>query len=144
MDSAAIPFIAQVVTPTILVSASGLLLLGLQNKYARIVDRTRALREIERKLQKNEQQQKSNIEQQLSCLLKRAHLLRTAIFSLYVGILFFILASITIALHPILQSDAAIFIFFGTGLFALFLGVMHAILDVQNSFRIIVLELKRK
>ncbi|MBI4441232.1 DUF2721 domain-containing protein [Candidatus Woesearchaeota archaeon] len=136
MESIAISFIQQVVTPTILVSASGLLLLGLQNKYARIVDRIRAVREGK----------KSKINDlQLRHLFKRAQLLRTAIFSLYVGILFFILTSITIGMYAMdIMSDAGIIIFFGTGLFAMFLGIIHAVLDVQNSFRIILLELKRR
>ncbi len=139
----ALQAIAQVVTPTILVSASGLLLLGLQNKYARIVDRIRALRDIERNLKQKEG--KTNVHRQLKLLLKRAHLLRTAIFCLYVGILFFILTSITIGLQAIgLVSDAAVIIFFGTALAAMFLGVVHAVLDVQNSFQIILLELRRK
>lgn len=139
----AISAIAQVVTPTILVSASGLLLLGLQNKYARIVDRIRALREIERNIKQKEG--KTNIHRQLKLLLKRAHLLRTAIFCLYVGILFFILASMAIGLYALrIMSDAAVLIFFGTALCAMFLGVIHAVLDVQNSFQIILLELKRK
>ncbi len=143
MESAAISFIAQVVTPTILVSASGLLLLGLQNKYARIVDRIRSLREIERELRKNEAKQ--NIHLQLKHLLRRAKLLRTAIFSLYVGIMFFIMASMAIALYALqLGSEVAVIIFFCTGLFSMFLGVVHAVLDVQNSFRIILLELRRR
>lgn len=143
MNSAAIQFIAQVVTPTILVSASGLLLLGLQNKYARIVDRIRSLREIERGLKKTGQ--KHNIHLQLRHLLNRAKLLRTAIFCLYVGILFFILTSMAIAMYALqLGSEVAVIIFFCTGLLAMFIGVIHAVLDVQNSFRIILLELKRE
>ena len=133
-------FIAQVVTPTILVSASGLLLLGLQNKYARIVDRIRSLHT----LRKEKTADLLNIQRQQNHLLKRAQLLRTAIFCLYVGILFFILTSITIGLGPFFTSDVAVIIFFSTGLLALFLGVLHAVLDVQNSFRIILLELRRK
>ena len=141
----ALQAISQIVTPTILVSASGLLLLGLQNKYARIVDRIRALRDIERGLKRHAQESQRNILKQLKLLLKRAHLLRTAIFCLYVGILFFILASMAIGLSAWrFISDAAVIIFFGTALCAMFLGIVHAVLDVQNSFQIILLELKRK
>src|SRR3989338_9057422 len=93
---------------------------------------------------KNSIVQERNISLQMKYLLKRAELLRTAIFCLYVGILFFILASMVIGLHVFnVLSDFGVIIFFSTGLFAMFLGVLHAILDVQNSFRIIKLELKR-
>jgi len=96
--------IAQAVAPAILVSAGGLMLLGLQNKFHNIVDRIRQLdREImdyERQGPPDEirRQRLRAAEAQVDILLLRCGLTRDAIFLLYIAVLFLVGATLTAAL----------------------------------------------
>ncbi|WP_415909963.1 DUF2721 domain-containing protein [Oleiharenicola sp. Vm1] len=75
-SSSMLPVIQASVTPVILISGAGMLLLTLSNRMGRIVDRTRALA---RELRDHPGQRNERIEEQLTVLTRRTRLIRSSV-----------------------------------------------------------------
>ncbi|MBX3728047.1 MAG: DUF2721 domain-containing protein [Candidatus Sumerlaeia bacterium] len=73
------------VSPVVLISGIGLLLLSMTNRLGRVVDRVRGL---SRELRSASQSDGRKIRRQLRMLARRARLLRTAIMAASISILF--------------------------------------------------------
>ncbi|MCX7918088.1 MAG: DUF2721 domain-containing protein [bacterium] len=141
--------IGQVLAPTIMISACGLLLLGLQNKYSNIIDRIRSLNEERRKLRgqqldETKEKRMANIELQIPRLLNRARLGRNSILFMYIGVLFFVLTSVFIGID-ILFSEFINLELLTSGLFMIGLGfvfvaVVNAYLEIRQAYDIILIE----
>jgi hypothetical protein len=137
--------ITTAVAPAILVSAAGLLLLGLQTKFHNITDRIRQLdREIidlETVPEVNDIQQKrlDTAEAQVDLLLKRCRLARDAIFLLYVSIFLLIWSTLSTAVGIMIGRTPRwiTFSLFVAGVFSLFLASGQALREVLISFRVI-------
>ncbi len=71
-----LPLIQLAITPVILLSGVGALMLTLTNRLGRVVDRTRALAG---QMRGAETQEKAHLEQQLEILWRRANLVRRAV-----------------------------------------------------------------
>ena len=133
----------------------GLLLLGLNNRYSIIINRIRLLNEERRKfirlLQKSESLEYAdnhrfmNITKQTQELLVRSRLVRNAILSLQVAIALFVITSVTIGITLFLSvawfSAIAVGIFI-LGMLSVLLGILFAGMEVQRSFKIVLLEVK--
>jgi len=141
--------IGQVLAPTIMISACGLMLLGLQNKYSNIIDRIRILNDERRKMrgmQLDDAKEKrlANIELQIPKLLQRAKLERNSILYMYIGVLFFVLTSvfigINILLNDFIRLEWLTSTLFMIGLAFVFIAVINAYLEIRKAYDIILIE----
>ena len=144
-------FISDMLTPVVMLSACGLFLLGLQNKFSNIITRLRELTEERRELKLQDQMNKfqqsrlNSIEKQIGGLLNRARLDKDSILSIYAGMIFFLLASLSIAVKDlgwILRSDIFTLILFLIGTGFVFAGTVFAYLEVRISYRVVQIEVE--
>lgn len=93
--------LSAMITPSVLISAAGLLVLSTSNRLSRVVDRVRVLAEHAKDTDKSVH----FITEQLSRLSKRALLLRSALTSLYIAITLFVTTSILLGFLSVLQWE---------------------------------------
>ncbi len=112
------------ITPAVLISASGTLVLSTSNRLTRVVDRVRTLAREAHTMEKEppseeHERHRGLIARQLTMLTERVRLLRTAMTVLYSAIGLFILTSMTIgvtgAFKLELNSLSVLFALAGTG-----------------------------
>ena len=151
----AIEAIQAILAPAIGISAVGLLLLGLYNRYSNIINRIRSLNEERRRYVKMIADDKElsytdnvrymSISNQGEGLLVRSRFVRNAILSLQFAVGLFVLTSAAIAVNIFLESDfmrnLPLFLFV-IGMLFLFLGVLWAAFEVYQSYKIVLLEAK--
>lgn len=100
--------LSAMITPAVLISAAGTLVLSTSNRLSRVTDRIRALAAEAEKLQNNvgytdllvqmRQAKRQNIADQLIWLSKRLLLLRTAMTTLYAAIGILVTTSIAVGI----------------------------------------------
>ena len=105
---AASEVLGAMITPAVLISASGTLVLSTSNRLTRVVDRVRVLASEAEQLRKGEssvevEARRQLISQQLPVLSKRALLLRSALGALYAAIGFLVATSIAVGISVALQ-----------------------------------------
>jgi hypothetical protein len=141
--------IGQVLAPTIMISACGLMLLGLQNKYSNIIDRIRVLNEERRKLRgmsldEIKRKRRDSIEKQIPRLLDRAKLEKNAILYMYIGVLFFVLTSVFIGIDILSRTyvnfEALTSTLFMIGLACVFIAAVNAYLEIRKAYDIVLIE----
>lgn len=101
------------ITPAVLISASGTLVFSTANRLVRVIDRVRALVQSAETLSAPASgrslaalaHQRELIADQVPRLTRRLLLLRTALTALYLAIAFFILTSIAIAVQALWHWD---------------------------------------
>ena len=145
-----VQLIQGMLAPGLMISACGLLLLGINNKYSLVVNRIRLLNEEKRKIFHQDKMDEadsdrlSNIELQISHLISRIGLVRNAVFSYSIGVALFIVSSVligvTINSHPT-AFNWLIVSFFYAGMFAVFIGIIFAAIEVWKGYRIIKIEI---
>lgn len=147
--------IQSMLAPALGISAVGLLLLGLNNRYSIIINRLRLLSEERRKYLRYLQQHDTleyadnirfmSVTNQSKELLIRSRLVRNAILSLQSAIALFVLASVTIGVNLFVAAPAMKIIplwIFVLAMIGVFLGVIYAAREVYRSYRIVLLEAK--
>ncbi len=130
-------------------------MLGLQNRYAHIVNRIRLLNEERRRLVKQLSTQKEldyaenirfhSIRKQMEELARRANLLRNAILSEIIAVLFFVLTSFFIASYFFVESqflEMLPLISFLAGMAAVFIGLILLGKEIATAYRVITIEIK--
>ncbi len=141
--------------PALGISAVGLLLLGLNNRYSILVNRIRLLNEERRKFLRHLQQHDHleyaenirfmSISKQSAELLVRSRLVRNAILSMQTGIALFVLTSVMIGVNMFTTAEfmkaVPLAVFVGAMLSVL-TGILFAGREVHRSFRIVLLEVK--
>jgi hypothetical protein len=150
MQTPIVQLIQGMLAPGLMISACGLLLLGMNNKYSLVVNRIRLLNEEKRKIfhlekvDTMESSRLSNLELQLSHLIKRISLVRNAVFSYSMAVALFIVSSVLIGI-TINQTtptfDWLIVAFFYAGMFAVFVGIVFAAIEVWKGYRIVKIEI---
>lgn len=105
---AASEVLGAMITPAVLISASGTLVLSTSNRLTRVVDRVRALADEAEQIRKAEtsveaEARRQLIGGQLPLLSKRALLLRSALGALYAAIGFLVATSIAVGVSVALQ-----------------------------------------
>lgn len=99
--------LAAMITPALLISASGTLVLSTSNRLSRVVDRVRVLtRDAETMEQQHEERLEEKrflIANQLTSLTKRALLLRTALAALYSAIGLLVATSVSVGILTMLS-----------------------------------------
>ena len=147
--------IQTLLAPALGISAVGLLLLALNNRYSVIINRIRLLNEERRKLLRMLQKQETleyadnqrfmSITHQTEGLLERSRLVRNAILSLQTGIGLFVVSSVTIGITlftPPGWFTMAPFFVFVLGMLGVLVGIIFAAAEVRRSFKIVLLEVK--
>jgi Protein of unknown function (DUF2721) len=102
------------ITPALLISAAGTLVLSTSNRLGRVVDRVRVLAEMAEQLHppngtahEEIEEKRSLISDQLGKLTARIHYLVPAISSLYIAIGLLVAASISVGIVALLRSGTA-------------------------------------
>ncbi len=150
METPIVQLIQGMLAPGLMISACGLLLLGMNNKYSLVVNRIRLLTEEKRKIfhqaniDETDSNRLSNIELQISHLIGRISLVRNAVFSYSLGVTLFIVSSVLIGVTintPTVTFDWLIVSFFYAGMFAVFVGIIFAAIEVWKGYRILKIEI---
>lgn len=150
MKTSIVLLIQGMLAPGVMISACGLLLLGMNNKYSLVVNRIRLLNEEKRKIfshkniEEDESNRLSNIELQISHLIHRISLVRNAVFGYSIAIALFIVSSVLIGITINSKSaafDWLIVSFFYAGMFAVFVGIIFAAIEVWKGYRIVKIEI---
>jgi hypothetical protein len=140
--------------PGIMISACGLLILGMNNKYSIVVNRIRLLNEERRRMiiksggkefSYDDNIRFESISQQISRLAYRVKLVRNAVVSYTFAVALFVLSSILIGVnfqmaHP--QFDSLIIVLFLAGMLSVLAGVTSAAYEAIKGYEIILLEIK--
>ncbi len=141
-----VELIKGMLAPGIMISACGLLLLGMNNKYSLVVNRIRTLNIEFRSLEKDHEERRASIIIQLPLLIERMKLIRNAVWLYTVGIAMFIFSIFSIGLylsteHLFLLTFISISIFV-LALISVLLGVIYAAREVLLGYRIVKIETK--
>lgn len=132
--------IVQMVSPAVMISACGLMLLTLGNKYARVVDRIRSFSAEARALKKAGSPENADrlrvLELQIPDLFRRGRMLRNAVLFFYTAIGCFVVCSFTIPLGRALLA----LLFFCAGMASVLVATVVAWRETLLSFRLINLE----
>ncbi len=147
---AIVTLIQAMLAPGLMISACGLLLLGMNNKYSLVVNRIRLLNEEKRKIYGHhgvndpESNRLSNIELQISHLISRIALVRNAVIFYSIAVDLFIVTCILIGVKTsasITAFDWIITGFFYAGMVAVFVGIIFAVIEVCKGYRIVKIEI---
>ena len=142
--------IQNALAPSVMISSSGLLLLGFQNKFSALFDRFRSLNEEKRRLKQKtvrdeiENKRLANLEEQLMKLTKRATHVKNAILVTYLAIISFLATSFFLFwnLYRAHDFDHLTLGFFGIGLALIFVACISIMIEVSISYRILTIEKK--
>jgi hypothetical protein len=153
-SSSIIQIIQLMLAPGLMISACGLLLLGMNNKYSLVVNRIRLLNEERRRflLKKRgkefdyeESIRLESISKQVSALLTRVKLVRNAVLSYTIAVAFFVLTSLFIGLQFASQNieiTLLIICLFLLGMISVLVGIIFAAYETKKGYDIIHLEVK--
>ena len=150
METPIVHLIQGMLAPGLMISACGLLLLGMNNKYSLVVTRIRLLNEEKRKIfhqdkiNEDDSNRLSNIELQISHLIGRISLVRNGVFSYSLAVALFIVSSVLIGITINTRTptfDWLIVAFFYAGMFAVFIGIIFAAIEVWKGYRIVKIEI---
>lgn len=147
-----VEIIQLMLAPGLMISACGLLLLGMNNKYSLVVNRIRLLNDERRKIvhkpddkefNYHENVRLASISKQLDSLVYRVKLIRNAVFSYTIAVALFVLTSLSIGAEEIFniaRLNSAITIFFLLGMLSVLSGVVFAAYETLKGYEIIRFE----
>lgn len=142
--------IQTILAPAVMISACGLLLLGMQNRYGRINDRMRALaRERLDLLSKRGEPvadvRLAAIERQMPDLVLRVRIQRNAVYSLFAAVIVFVVDAFIIAASLFWATgvlNAAALVAFLAGMALVLGGMVLAAREIAISARAVTLEVE--
>ncbi|MFZ2325046.1 MAG: DUF2721 domain-containing protein [Ignavibacteriaceae bacterium] len=150
-----VEIIQLMLAPGIMISACGLLLLGMNNKYSLVVNRVRLLNEERRKIihktaedkdfNYQETQRLESISMQISSLVYRVRLVRNAVLCYTVAVALFVLTSISIGfvfLLDVTKINSLIIALFLLGMLCVLCGVMFAAYETYKGYEIVTFEVR--
>jgi hypothetical protein len=150
-----VEIIQLMLAPGIMISACGLLLLGMNNKYSLVVNRIRILNEERRRAIRNttedkdfnyqETQRLESISMQISSLVFRVKLVRNAVLSYTMAVALFVLTSLFIGfgyLFDLSKLNSFITILFLVGMISVLCGVVFAAYETYKGYEIVNFEVK--
>jgi hypothetical protein len=151
----AIQAIQAILAPALGISAVGLLLLSLGNRYSAIINRIRLLNDEKRRYSRQIGEKGDliypdnirfmSISKQTEELLIRSRFVRNAILFLQGAIGLFVLSSVTIALNLFMTAEilkAVPLIVFIVGMCCVLIAVLYYGMDVYRSYKIILMEVR--
>ncbi len=149
-----IQLIQFMLAPAVMISACGLLLLGINNKYSIVVNRIRLLNEERRKMKLKVGSEKSitednirleSINKQLTLLVFRVKLVRNSVLSYTIGVALFVLSSLLIGIAFFtkrVDMDFLILVIFLCGMIAVFAGIIFAMIETKRGYEIVKFEVE--
>lgn len=150
----AIQIIQLMVAPAVMISACGLLLLGINNKYSLVVNRIRLLNEEKRRLLSKIADGKHSTDDnirlesaaiQISSLVYRAKLVRNAVLCYTTSVALFVLTSLLLGVSSFLsigKLNYFITTVFLLGMLFVLVGVVFAGFETKKGYDIISYEVK--
>lgn len=137
-----IPILQVAIGPVILVSGVGLLLLSMTNRFGRVIDRARALHH-DRAMAGEDAEHVARIDAQLAILMRRAYIVRSAIWLASVSVLLAAVLIIFLFLTALLHLEIATVLtsIFIACLVALIASLVLFLRDVNLSLVALKLEL---
>jgi hypothetical protein len=138
--------------PGIMISACGLLILGINNKYSLVVNRIRLLNEERRRLlgkigvkdiNLEENVRLESISKQLSALSYRVKLVRNSVLCYTIAVALFVLTSLSIGIEYYLGTQELTFLvtaIFLLGMVSVLIGVTYGAYETVKGYLIISLE----
>lgn len=148
-----VDLIQQMLAPGLMISACGLLLLGVNNKQVAAQGRIRALDEEKRTLIRTSRKEPLddilhgrliNVEHQLKTYGQRIIMFRNSVFSFTVSVALFVAASLAIGLQQLGKMDVfstIALIAFLLGMLTTLAGAVFAAIEVWFAYRVITREL---
>jgi hypothetical protein len=135
-----VPVLQLSIGPVIMISGTGLVLLSMTNRIARVIDRARKLAEL---LRSGSRDESHRLQGQLIILTRRGRMLRLAIAFTSTSLLLAALLVIAQFLVVLLDLEAAILIvtIFVTCMFCLIVGLVYFIADVNASLSALKLDI---
>lgn len=132
IPSSILPVIQASITPVILISGAGMLLLTLTNRLGRTVDRTRALA---RELRERPGQDNQRIEEQLAVLTRRTRLIRASVLWAVLSMLSacLLILAIFASARLAFAGDSVLLALFVTSIGLLFGSLVHFVRDIVLS-----------
>ena len=129
------------VSPVILISGVGLLILSMTNRFGQVANRSRLVRDELRNAPENE---RKGLDAQIAILIRRAQLLRTAITYTTVSVLLAAVLVIASFLTALLQLEVVyvIAVLFMLCLVSLIIGLVAFLRDINLSLEALKLELE--
>jgi hypothetical protein len=129
-------------TPVVLISGVGLLLLSMTNRIARPLDRIRFLG---KELKTSSEKDQSYYLRQIEILYKRCFLLKKAITAAVLSIISISVIILFLFLMKIFALDLSLFIecIFIIGLFALAISLVYFLKDIRESLKSVTIEMER-
>ncbi len=144
MEVTIVEVIKGMLAPGIMISACGLLLLGMNNKYSLVVNRIRTLNNEFRQLNENDQVRKESITTQIPLLIERMRLIRNAVWLYTIGIAMFIFSIFCLGIYFLdgktVFVTAASLVLFIIALVSVLFGVLHAAKEVRLGYKILLVE----
>lgn len=149
-----ISLIQVTIAPAVLISGCGLLCLVIQTRYGRIIDRMRIFNQEHSDLKKSKsasmygedyEKRMREIKIQMTMLIKRGNYLKLSLFSLFSGILSFILTSLLIFSAYLLNRLDIYYVtlvIFSLGLVLITVGMYFVIREVAKSYATILHDIK--
>ena len=150
-----VEIIQLMLAPGIMISACGLLLLGMNNKYSLVVNRIRLLNEERRRaihkttedinFNYQETQRLESISMQISSLVFRVKLVRNAVLCYTTAVALFVLTSLSIGfgyLLDITKLNSLITILFLLGMISVLCGVIFAAYETYKGYEIVNFEVR--
>lgn len=140
--------------PGLMISACGLLLLAMNNKYSLVVNRIRLLSEEKRRFTSKVSGKDFNYEEtvrlesislQIKKLAFRARLVRNAVLSYTIAVALFVITSLLIGVKFIFdleRLESIITVLFLIGMLSVLAGVIFAAYETMKGYEIIQLEVK--
>ncbi|MGD1005941.1 MAG: DUF2721 domain-containing protein [Ignavibacteriaceae bacterium] len=140
--------------PGIMISACGLLILGMNNKYSLVVNRIRLLNEEKRRLILKAGEREFTYEEnirlhslarQLSALGFRVRLVRNSVVANTIAVGFFVLTSLFIGLEYLLANQNLNYVvtfLFLAGMLNVLAGVVYSAYESIKGYEIILFEVK--
>jgi hypothetical protein len=149
-----IEIIQLMLAPGLMISACGLLILSMNNKYSLVVNRIRLLNEERRKsllkaagkeFNYEENLRIESISRQLKELATRVRLVRNAVLCYTIAVALFVVTSLLIGVQSLLVPDKLtwlITLLFLLGMISVLAGVIYAAYESVKGYEIIQLEVK--
>ncbi len=129
------------VSPVILISGVGLLILSMTNRFGRVVDRSRQLTEA---LRNAPSQERSRLKGQLNILIRRARLLRAAVSFATLSVLASAILVIALFIAAFLDVEVVLFsaVLFIACLASLVISLLAFLQDLSLSLAALKLEIE--
>ncbi|MDP2038330.1 MAG: DUF2721 domain-containing protein [Ignavibacteria bacterium] len=150
----AVQIIQLMLAPAVMISACGLLLLGINNKYSLVVNRIRLLNEEKRRLMTkigekapttDDNVRFESIATQIKALTYRARLVRNTVLCYTTSVALFVTTSLILGVSSVLslsKLNFLIIITFLLGMAFVFVGIVFAGLETKKGYDIISYEVK--